>query len=296
MPTDIRASYMYMESIARFADADFAETTLNSWRYERVMNDVLRVMAQHIYRLMDYDPGRFIQYMDEVNVRTGIRYTASIRTIFSQISNTIAEALPSTGGRDALVALCESSYILRIKVRSVDSMPTYSSSRHAEYIYQVTADVLDTLKGHVFAACSQDQQSLQNAGSVSAQPLSSYPACIQFVYLNNLYFDPRTISPGPFDRYTGRDPEFAFGRDSLFAMNVGQEAVVFAVHNGHLIDSAYDYYHVRLDSRTSFGALPIINDQVRDINHIWSDQTMLSYEEWRRQFMMMRNRLLSGRY
>ncbi len=296
MPWDILASYIYMDSLARFDNTNLTERTLDRWRYERMINDTLRGMAKYIYRMMDYDPSRFTQYIDEVDLKGGTRYKASLRGISSRVSPLIFESLPSTEPRAAFMALLESSYILRVKVCSIDSMPTNSSSRGAKYLYQVTADVLDTLKGQVFIPCPEAQQLSQQKTSSMARTLSSHPGCMQFVYVNGLYFNPRTIPPGAPDIYTARDPEFAFGRDSLFAMKAGQEAVIFAVHNGRLVDSANDYYHMRLDARTSFGALPIINGQVRDINHIWSDQTMLSYEEWKRQFMALRDRLLSGAY
>ncbi len=296
MPWDIMASYIYMDSLARFDSLNLTEKTLNNWRYERTVNDTLRGMAKYIYKMSDYDPNIFTQYIDEVGLNRGTRYTASLRTVIAQVGNTIFDALPSTEHRAGLLALLESSNILRIKVRSIDSMPTHSSSRSAKYLYQVTADVLDTLKGQVFVSCPQVQQSFQQKTNSTARPLANSPVCIQFVYINGLYFNPRNIPSGAPELYTARDPEFAFGRDSLFTMKVGQEAVIFVRHNGGLVDSTHDYYHIRLEERASFGALPIINGQVRDINHIWSSELMLSYEEWKTQFMMLRNRLLSGAY
>ena len=61
----------------------------------------------------------------------------------------------------------------------------------------------------------------------------------------------------------------------------------------------YRAAHQTLDGGRVFHddfALPIIGGQVRDVNHIWSDQTLLGYEEWKRNFMMLRERLLAGTY
>ena len=294
MPWDILAAYVYMDSLARFDNTRLTERTLDGWRAMRTMNDTLRYMAKYLYKLVDYDPITFAQYIDEVGLKGHDRYSADLRYIASQVSSTLYDGLPESERRAGMVALLETEYALRVRVISIDSMPSGSTDPKARYFYRVTAEVRDTLKGRVFAPCPVfTSNTKKDDRSILA---SSEAPCIQFIYLNNLYFDPRNAPSGAPHLFSGRDPEFATGPDSSFVMKAGQEAVVFLQLTGWKVDSAYDYYHVRIVARTSFGALPIIGGQVRDVNHIWSDQTLLGYEEWKRNFMMLRERLLAGTY
>ncbi len=81
-----------------------------------------------------------------------------------------------------------------------------------------------------------------------------------------------------------------------FQMQVGQEALVFLTHSGQRYDSTNDYFDLNVDPRASYGALPIINGQVRDVNHIWSNQTMISYDDWKARVYELRNKILTGKY
>ena len=212
----------------------------------------------------------------------------------SQVGSTLYDGLPESERRAGMLALLEAGYILRIRADAIDSMLSGSSEPTAKYIYRITAAVLDTLKGHVFVSCPRFVATKDI--TTTERSIAASESCMQFIYVKGLYSDPNQLPSGAPHLYTARDPEFATGPDSLFSMKVGQEAVIFLRHSGWRVDSTYDYYHVRLEERASFGALPIIGGQVRDVNHIWSDQTLLGYEEWKRNFMMLRERLLAGTY
>ncbi len=299
MPWDIMAAYVYMDSLARFDFNRMVSRRLDQLREEynftdppHTFSDTLKQAAAFFYRLMDYNPVLFTQYIDEVSLKYRSRYQTSLRAIAATVSVVLYEGLTDVDRRVANVALLEADYILRVRVRSVDSMPVPTTE--GMYCYQVNADVLDTLKGRVFPSCIESAFNVGN--EVNSRTRLSAPSCMQFVYVDHLFSDPNHGPSGGPNLYYARDPEFARGADSLFAMRSGQEAVIFVRHNDILRDSTHDYYHLRLERRASMGALPIINGQVRDINRVWSDDVVLDYREWRRRLMALRDRLLSGTY
>jgi len=294
MPWDILVAYVYMDSLARFDKTRLAENTLNRWRIERRVTDTLLSTAKYLYKLVDYNPYLFTQYIDEISLKYRGRYWASLRSIASGVSITLFDALPDTSRKVAMLALLETSYVLRVKILAIDSMPTGNRRSPNQQYYRATAAVVDTLKGQVFQPCWNDYGTkdtrLHRPASASAD------GCIQFVYLDHLYSNPRFSPDGAPKLYSARDHEFATGPDSAFAMRAGQEAVVFISHAYGLVDSSYDYYQLRLEPRASFGALPIINGKVRDVNRIWSQELLLNYADWRNRFFELRGKLLSGTY
>lgn|GEM_PF-3825592 len=235
------------------------ESPNGRWRAERRITDRLRQTATYLYTLSDYNLIIFTQYLDEISLKYRSKYRASLSAIASRVGEALLDAQPKAG----MLALLESSYILRVAVVAVDSLSTGSDNPSGAYFYRVTAVVTDTLKGRVFQPCS-GLQSLAAQGDRPSVPPSA--PCIQFVYVPNLYLAPRYVPPEGTGLYTARDPAFTSGPDSLFAMKAGQEAVVCIRHTNSLVDSSYDYYHLRLDSRCSFGALPIIKGSERDVN------------------------------
>ena len=55
-----------------------------------------------------------------------------------------------------------------------------------------------------------------------------------------------------------------------------------------------DYYYLHLEPWASNNALPIIDGKVRDLNHVWSDQDLLPYRDWRSRFLSIRSTILSA--
>ncbi len=41
-----------------------------------------------------------------------------------------------------------------------------------------------------------------------------------------------------------------------------------------------NFDNLDIESTASYNALPIIDGNIRDINHIWSNQTTISYSQW----------------
>ncbi len=299
MPWDIMAAYIYMDSLARFDFDRTADRRLDQLREEynftdppHTFSDTLKQAASYLYRLVDYNPVIFNQYLEEVGLKYGSRYRADLRIIAAKVGVVVYEGLTDASRRVGMLALLEADYILRVRVRSVDSMPVPTTE--GMYCYRVTADVLDTLKGRVFPSCNESAFNVGN--EADSRTGLSVPSCMQFVYVDHLFSDPNHGPSGGPNLYYARDPEFARGDDSLFAMRSGQEAIVFIAHHDWLMDSTHDYYHLRLERRASMGVLPIMDGQVRDINRVWSDDVMLDYGEWRRRLMVLRDRLLSGIY
>jgi hypothetical protein len=302
MPLDILLAYIHMDSLARFDFNNTAEERLNQLRQEynftdppHRFSDTLKQAAAFLYRLVDYNPILFNQYIDEVTLKYRSRYRANLPLIATRTSIVLYEGLTDADRRVANVALLEADYILRVRVQSVDSMEAPTDP--GIYYYRATADVLDILKGRVLPpSCSQSFNVRDGEKGRDSRSVLSASSCIQFMYFAHLFSDPRHGPSGGPRLFYARDPEFARGPDSLFALKPGQEAVIFLKHNDILRDSTHDWYHLKLERRASMGVLPVINGQVRDINRIWSDDVMLDYTEWRRRLMALRDRLLNGTY
>ena len=97
--------------------------------------------------------------------------------------------------------------------------------------------------------------------------------------------------------YPNREPEFLFPVDSGFAMRPGQEAIVFLGYHDELRDSCFDYYNLSVEPQ-AWNALLIKDGNVRDWNHVWTGeptQVSLSYEEWKRRFMALRDKVAFSR-
>ena len=298
MPWSVMATYIYMDSLARFDEDELAEQTATRWKYDRSLTDTLKWSVSYLYQAVDYNPIIWRQYVDEVDLKYKKKYVASLSGIQAKTTDALYNILTTStvsARRVAMLALAESDYILRVHVQSIDSMPTGDAK--TPYIYRVSADVLDTLKGKIFQSCLSNYTTRKdNPKGTLSSPLSSVAPCIRFTYLPHLYSDPRYTPPGAPRLYSARDPEFARADDSLFRMRPGQEAIVFIRHTNRLVDSTHDYYHLMLERRASMGALPIIDGHVRDINQIWSNDLMTPYATWRTRFLALRDQLISGAY
>ena len=155
--------------------------------------------------------------------------------------------------------------------------------------FRAIAVVLDTIKGRVFQnACNSVALRSGAKGTVDT-------SCIAFQYTHINYFDMGNmmVPGGDFNWQT--DSSFA-NYENEFEMHIGQEAIVFLGYGNHEHDSTYDYYDLDLEPSASFNALPIINGKVRDVNHIWSDNTLLDYDQWKKYFQAFREKLLNGTF
>lgn len=288
MPLDVLLSYIIADSIARFDHGHQTEQVIRGWR---TMNDTLRNALRYLYIMTDYNPIILTQYLGEVGS------SGCVSLVVPQLRHALRRCAPNTSEAKALYGAIYAGYALRIRVLAVDSMtlkPEPGPATHT--MYRAMVEVLDTLKGRVFPSCEQAMRSNNH----DALSMSTAP-CTSIMFTNATYWDPReqidAFVPWPAESrlYFARDPAFCTA-DSSFIMHPGQEAVVFLNYYGQRLDSMYDYFNLQIEPQCSFGALPIIDGKIRDVNHIWSDDLWMEYADWRQRFFAIRDKILVGNY
>lgn len=288
MPLDILLSYIYLDSCARF---DTGETVLRKLFHWKTMNDTLKGMLTYYYKLTDYDPILFNQYLWETNLKLRTRYVAALRPVADALREALLRAAPHREEAQALHAALYADNILRVRVLSVDSMlGKPEPSPLNPYVYRVTAEVLDTIKGRVFAACGGLQAKTDPDHGVA----QSTTPCIRFIYARGNYYQvlgENADMPKP----PKRDSAF-MSYEGGFKMHAGQEAIVFLGMSPSLFDSSNDYFNVWLQPLTSYNALPIIDGMVRDMNHYWSASDLMTYADWKTRYLQIRDKILTGNY
>ncbi|MEP7219474.1 MAG: hypothetical protein ABI876_11185 [Bacteroidota bacterium] len=286
MPLDILYSYIYADSLVRFDSTREGVKRIWNWSSS---NDTLKNMVKYFYKMQDYNPVILAQYANEVDLKRKVTYRVSLGDLQNALQEKLRALTQNIADRNAMYSLLRPDYILRIKVISKDSMINKRSSL-GYYRYSVLAEVIDTLKGNVFQT-AYSGSTIKTGGDGHVQSVT-HPL-IRFQYTPINYFDPE----GETDPTTYLERDSAFMTPTgEFTMNVGQEAVVFLRHVNHLSDYQYDYYDLDLDCRSSYNALPITNDNVSDVNHVWLPNTISSYSQWKSRFEGLRAALMSGTF
>ncbi len=293
MPPEVMAAYIHLDSLARFntnGDLVQPDKATAAWR---ARPELLKKTLAACYTAMDYDPLMFEQYDMETALKRGRIYKIPLGFITGYFPGILTKAasIPREGG--GLRAAFAPDYVLRVKVVTIDSMLTnYSTPLPGGiYIFSVTAQILDTLKGRAIPFCEPNPV----GNGSNAMPLSTnMPPTIRFQYFHNNYVS----YSSRWDKMPEQDSAFIAMNEGGwrdFTMHVGQEAVVFLDHSAWKLDTMYDYYDLAM-SAEAYYALPIINGQVRDVNHYWSDNLLMNYADWRRRFLEIREKILSGTY
>lgn len=273
-------SYIFLDSVIRTASTELLFINyLDYWKETKTKNDTIIQAVKYLYKIIDYDPIRFAQY------------NASVAAAVYQIPPDVAggfikERLYDIAGEfgpnsQAIEDLIRSDYILKVHVNSVDSMPerNYPPKKGIypnEFTYKVNATVSDTLKGRVFKNCSP-QAILGNPNSGQ-----SLDAQICFTY-----------GTGPYqnDVYPFKlNPALKDGAGNL-RLRAGQDVIVSLSYDSYLWDKNYDYFDLSLIS-----VYPVIDGQVKDISHVWSNSVSLNYGDWRAVFDQKKEMLLNGGY
>jgi len=323
MPYEILQGYIYIDSLMRYTTPNMTDSLIDSWT---TMNDTLKYTMKYLYELEDYNPVIFRQYWDEVwwhqrpvidsgagfqivfrddftmpndsepNIPTYLAiYRNDLQNLIWKLNVKFAHLIPNETERAALFSLSEAHYILRVRIiSSPDSIINKYSTpdeplTSIDYRFQVTAEVLDTIKGKVF-----NSYNYTGTNKISEQ-ISGNPI-IKIQYSPLEYF----IIGGATDFgivYENADSAFLKeGTQNEFCLRQNQECIVFMVNETRKLDSLADYYDFTTESRASAAALPIINGQVRDVNHIWSSETYLPYTEWRNRVDFYINKIRTMNY
>lgn len=278
MPAEVLRAYIHLDSLARFNDDGLIRQLSSAWVAKSAL---LRKTLASYYTVMDYDPLRYQQYDYETALKSWL-FRSELGGTTRFLPNALAEAASVPDEAAALKAVLMPDYVLRIKVLAVDSIPT-GAPFGSPYIFNVTAQVQDTLKGQKFVTCEEQR------GAGASQPAaSSASSCLYFQY------NPRTYADYDIPNKTADSAFINAGRK--FAMRPGQEAVVFLHFSEQKFDSTHDAFELFLGPPGSGATFPVIDGQVRDVNHIWSPETLMPYAAWKRRFLELRDKILNGTY
>lgn len=327
MPYDILLSYIYLDSLLKNTNKHQTDSVIKSWTS---MNGNLANTLKYLYKIVDYNPIIFRQYTNEVSLNrknlfpmipyiyiehvdsitgefNGIVDTVAVDTshahdgtytnhlidiilkITSKIWNLAENNNVGPYSKTAYWSGLYSDHIFKIKVLSIDSTKNKNTPLNYKR-YNVTAQVLDTIKGKVYVPYTIPANFNKKINNI--QDYTNFPL-IQFQYTPINYFDSsedsnhgeEKISDSLFQNYKGD-----------FKMNINQEAVVFLKHCNYLIDNQNDYYDLDLEPTCSNNALPIINGQIRDLNHYWSNSDYVDYLSWRNLYIQLKNQILNMEY
>jgi len=313
MPLNVLLSYIYTDSLLRFAPKRSIKNRISSWTS---LNDTLRWMAYGDYVMNDYNPILFRQYRQETSnlkeTNTGPnrikrigstdtlppysgKYKSTYNDINPHLELAIANLLPDKSESKAMMSLLTCDYILRIKVLSIDSMldKLSGSSWPGSYYYYVTAMVLDTIKGKVLPPFFSN-----NLGKKSENTLQTSNAILlKFGYIDRIYHSLGVVGNEGVHRYSTADSAFTKNGDSyIFSMKPNQEAIVFLSYCNYFRDFQNDYYDLSLNSLASFAALPIIDGNVRDVNKVWSSNLLSPYSTWKSNINAFITKILTRNY
>ncbi len=278
MPLNVLRAYIHLDSLARFNTNGQLIVSPEGWLAEP---DLLRKTIASYYRVMDYDPLRYQQYDYETALKSWL-FKSELGGTTRFLPEALAKAASNQRESEALDDVFFSDYVLRIKVLAIDSMAT-GFAFGSSHVFNVTAQVLDTIKGQIFHPC---QESSDQSVLTWITQTNSFP-CLNFQYYHS--------TGEKYGIYKDEDSALIDGNGG-FAMRIGQEAVVFLNFAEQRFDSTHDAFQLFLGPPGTAYTLVIAGDQVRDVNRTWSDDIMMSYADWRRRFLELRDKILNGTY
>lgn len=314
MPFDILLRYILLDSLLRTLPESQSNAMISRWTS---MNDTLAGALESIYTLSDYNPIIYNQYALETflhqrpilprdtssRVKMGYdgkavpyapsgtlpKFVNRLHSLRNNLCYKYRRIAPDSAERNAIFSLLYSDYILRVKVVAIDSMKdAYTSNKYPEQIYRVIAQVQDTLRGKVYQPFHYEWLHPKEGNKSQDE---TYPL-IAFEYKGKrrIYAE-----HGDDSWYNTPDTALLNGNGDV-AFRIGQEAVVFFGLANALIDSTHDYFDVELDPRCSLRALAIDNGMVRDINHVWTNNTLIAYTDWKSRVQQLINKIKSRQY
>lgn len=307
MPFDVMFSYVALDSIMRYSNMFIAKSLVNSWT---TLNDTLKSAIKYYYKINDYNPVSYVQYSHSirdykrfpknlvnqrlVNINTGEvisdtipaqdtilysgKYRNDIMDLEELLVNKYMSFIPKEDFRK-FKALLEADYILRVRILDIDSTVAKNSTV-SKFIYNVNAEVLDTLKGKYFKNSCNNPEPTTSDNNI----ITNILPCMNFMYDKELY-DPEYKQINWIN-----DPAFEQSYNG-FGFLPNQEVIVFLKFYGRKIDNQNDYFDLLVHKFSSNGAIPIINGQVRDLNHFWSDSDLINYTEWLEIFNQVKNEI-----
>lgn len=259
MPLDVKQAYVLIDSLMKSTPMTVSVERMSAWSS---WNVTIKAIAKYFNELVDDDPISFFEYCRELSSHRAIYKNALLHQLVSNFEHKFLDLWPTDSSRLALYSLLVADGIYRVKIKSLDSMVEKPPFGNGQFLYEATAQVIDTLKGKRFKSVMLQDRTVQ----------------LKFL------FSPRNYDVNPDFYYTKKDTALEDGKYA-FHMKVGQEAIVFLTFQNCLVDSGFDYVDVEVDSRCSFNALSISGGFVNDINHVWSQgEASMPYTEWKARY------------
>lgn len=268
MTYEIILAYVFLDSIVKNYTR---EGTLTRWQKNRSKNDTINAMVKYLYMIKDYDPQRFYQYAHTTSAKY---YKSNINFIQGTVLNLVDKIESGNINRQVMNDLCLADYAFRVQINSIDSLP--SINHPGEFVYGVKALVIDTLKGRQFQNCC----SPGNSSKSSHDKELTTSACICFNYYTGPYSND--------DVQIDNSLKNASGNLKLLP---GQQLIVTLGYFDYKWDYNFDYFCLSL-----LRALPIIGNNVIDINREFSSTTPQPYSIWKNSFNQKVNLILNGGY
>jgi hypothetical protein len=287
MPADITRAYKYLDSLLCIATDKSMDSLLNQWT---TLNDSLKISLKYLYKLIDYNPIIFNQYLGEVGLNqksnpkiANGKYLISPFLLNYDLCEKFRKLYSNTN-KLAFYSMFYSNYILRVRILSIDSLRNKNSPLH--YMsFNANVQILDTLKGKVFPP----QQNIPPPSPATSVILP-----------NNFSFQYTSISYNSLGMINQEQLYFktdsVFSKKNGFRMKTGQEAIIFITFKNPKYDFQYDYFDLGLNQRCSLNALRIENGNVYDVNHVWSNQTVITYTQWKQIYQNYLQQIMNMSY
>jgi hypothetical protein len=275
MPYEVLLSYIGADSIAR--NISYGDPMLEAfWKSSVTMNDTIRTAVKYIYEAQHYDPILWRQFCNETHFRGDPGYVGSLSLHENDLAQKFLSLLDTDISYQAspamYTALLRSSYILRIKVYSIDSAlyDRYSAS-NPYYKYGVVAEVVDTLKGAVFQECV-----FPNNMEIESTQSGQNKKYIQFVYDTKVDTNPimNEYLPEEFDSL------FIDTNTRKMRLHSGQELIVFLEYGAVAFNTTHDFLQLRVCPRYAVGLPFLPNGNLRDVNGLFFSNNEGTYQEF----------------
>jgi len=263
MPYDVMLGYVYFDSLSRTYGYDSLLSIVRNLTY----SDTLKYAMKFLYRLNDYDPITFFQYL--YCHPGGYPNLVSPSTLLLELSRQAAKVYPDSFQS---VCLCLVDAICHIRI-SDTSATVDTTIPFLDKVILVTAEVLDTIKGKVLPSCAYD---IYSAKRNNEQKNLLEPNCLQFEYRLSWENDINSTS-------------FIFNKATLYDtsgkswLQKDKEYIVFLAFTnmGRDTTSNYAIFYPGLQHSTYIGLYPIQDGKVLDENNDFGFGTGLTVSEFK---------------
>lgn len=297
MPLDVLLGYIAMDSLGRFYnDSAFRAVRGKSLYTEfeelKPSNDTLHTFWKYWYQMMDFDPIRFQQYLNEQyltqNNKYSFRFTYDVAYLLGK-SHKLNHPL-----RRRIAATLIPDFILKVQVVGIDSMkaPIDSYGDVNKYkFYDIKCIVLDTLKGKIIPQDCESNNLIKN----KTEQTVTNNCYFHFVISTNSYPQTRLSSHSVI--YFPKIDSLIFDTEkAIMRVHNGQELIIFVNCINSLYTKTEDYFQIYSSPEASNGVLPIVNGMISDVNKIWSDSTWIPYETWKERYNEVVDIIMNKKY